>query len=168
MTENTQDAEIKAISSVIEVLSPLEREAQERIIAYVLQRLGLQDLGGPAEIRSTTTEESIPTQRETTATIDIRTLKETKKPNSDVQMAVLVGYYLTELAPVKERKSVITKADLEKYFKQAGYRLPSKLRQTLPNAARGGYFEGLGKGNWRLTPVGYNLAAHGLPQIDKS
>ncbi|HRN51846.1 MAG TPA: hypothetical protein PLC52_11010 [Anaerolineales bacterium] len=164
MTENDQDAEIKAIASLIEILSPLEKEAQERIIAYVLQRLGLQELGSRTEVRSAIPESA---QREVVTT-DIRTLKETKKPNSDVQMAVLVGYYLSELAPVKERKSAITKADLEKYFKQAGYRLPSKLRQTLPNAARGGYFEGLGKGNWRLTPVGYNLAAHGLPQIDKS
>lgn len=165
MAENTQDAEIRAIASLIEVLSPLEREAQERIIAYILQRLGLQDLGSRAEVYPTSTE---PIQKNITTTIDIKALKETKKPNSDVQMAVLVGYYLSELAPIKERKSAITKDDLEKYFKQAGYRLPSKLRQTLPNAARGGYFEGLGSGNWRLTPVGYNLAAHGLPQIDKS
>jgi hypothetical protein len=78
-------------------------------------------------------------------------------------MAALVAYYVTELAPEEERRSVITKEDIEKYFKQAPYRLPQRLAQTLPNAARAGYFDVVDRGQYKLNPVGYNLVAHGLP-----
>jgi hypothetical protein len=78
-------------------------------------------------------------------------------------MAVLVAYYLAELAPIEERKSTINTGDLETYFKQAKYRLPKKLRMTLVNAKNAGYFDFVTKGEYRLNTVGYNLAVHGLP-----
>ena len=79
-------------------------------------------------------------------------------------MAALVAYYLSELAPEAEQKEEITAADLEKYFKQAAFKLPRSMQQTLPNAAAAGYFDGAGSGRYRLNPVGYNLVVHGLPR----
>jgi hypothetical protein len=83
-------------------------------------------------------------------------------------MAALVAYYLSELAPDGERKDEISAADLEKYFKQAAFRLPRSLRMTLPNAAAAGYFDGAGAGRYRLNPVGYNLVVHGLPRSQET
>ena len=83
-------------------------------------------------------------------------------------MAALVAYYLSELAPEGEQKDEINSSDLEKYFKQAGFKLPRSIYQTLPNAAAAGYFDGTGGGKYRLNPVGYNLVVHGLPRGSES
>src|SRR5262245_13234992 len=65
---------------------------------------------------------------------DIRRLKEQKNPGSANEMAALVAYYLAEVVPGTERKPAIEITDIEKYFKQANYKLPSKLKMTLVNA----------------------------------
>jgi hypothetical protein len=76
-------------------------------------------------------------------------------------MAAIVAYYLSEITGTKD---AIGTADIEKYFKQAAFKLPKKIQQTLPNAAAAGYFEAEGNGVYRLNPVGYNLVVHGLPR----
>jgi len=81
-------------------------------------------------------------------------------------MAALVAYYLSEIAPENERKGEINASDLERYFKQARFKLPKAISQALPNAAAAGYFDSTGNGLYRLNPVGYNLVVHGLPRID--
>lgn len=96
--------------------------------------------------------------------MDIRTLKEQKRPSSANEMAALVAYYLAELAPMAERTSEVTKEHMEKYFKQAGFPLPRSIRILLHNAKNAGYFDSAGEGKFRLNPVGYNLVAHNLPR----
>jgi hypothetical protein len=82
-------------------------------------------------------------------------------------MAAVVAYYLSEIAPSHERKDAINASDLQKYFKQAGFKLPKSIPQALPNAAAAGYFDSTGSGLYRLNPVGYNLVVHGLPRGDQ-
>ena len=79
-------------------------------------------------------------------------------------MAALVAYYLSEVAEEPERKESINTSDLEKYFKQAGFRLPKRMPQVLPNAAAAGYLDSAGSGYYKLNPVGYNLVVHALPR----
>jgi hypothetical protein len=43
-------------------------------------------------------------------------------------MAAVVAYYLSEAAPQDERKEAVTTADIAKYFKQANYRVPTRIR----------------------------------------
>ncbi len=78
-------------------------------------------------------------------------------------MACLVAYYLQELAPKNDRKQKISVQDLEKYFKQAPFKLPKRLDQLLVNAKASGYFESAERGEYKLNAVGYNLVVHGLP-----
>jgi len=100
-----------------------------------------------------------------TPQMDIRTFKEQKVPTSASQMACVVAYYLQELAPDKERKDTVNIKDLEKYFKQAKFRLPKTIKQLLPDSRASGYFESAaGKGEYSLNAVGYNLVAHNLPK----
>jgi hypothetical protein len=95
---------------------------------------------------------------------DIRTLADQKNPRSSVEMAILVAYYLAELAPVAERRAEITSADITKYFKQAGYKLPKRAIKTLFDARKSGYMDGGSEtGSYKLNPVGYNLVTHVLP-----
>ena len=48
-----------------------------------------------------------------TPSADIRSFRATKLPQTDVEMACVVAYYLESLAPPDERKQSIGKADLE-------------------------------------------------------
>jgi hypothetical protein len=96
--------------------------------------------------------------------IDIRKLKEQKQPSNAQEMACLVAYYLQEVVNPDERKTEINSADLDKYFKQADFPLPKKMVQVLVDAKASGYLDSTGRGVYKLNPVGYNLAAHGLPR----
>jgi hypothetical protein len=101
---------------------------------------------------------------------DIKELREEKQPSSGIQMAVLVAYYLKALAPNDERQEAITAADVEKYFNQAQYPLPTGkngLIDTLNNARGAGYFESAGRGSFKLNSVGFNLAAYNMPTKSK-
>lgn len=95
---------------------------------------------------------------------DIRSLKESKEPRNDIEMACVVAYYLKNSAPAAERKPEIVAEDIEKYFTQAGYPLPKVPKQVLPNAKAAGYLDSVGRGKYRLNPVGHNLVAHSLPR----
>lgn len=95
--------------------------------------------------------------------VDIRALKTEKSPDSAKQMACIVAYYLQELAPKDERKQTISTQEIEKYFKQANFKLPKKIEQVLVDAKRSGYFESAARGEYKLNAVGYNLVVHGLP-----
>jgi len=96
--------------------------------------------------------------------INIKTLKQEKIPRSTAEMACLVAYYLQELAQQNERKDTVTSKDIEKYFKQANFKLPKVITQVLPNAKDSGYFDSAGRGTYKLNAVGYNLAVHTLPR----
>ena len=97
--------------------------------------------------------------------VDIRTLRNQKQPASALQMACVVAYYLQELAPMEERTKEVSTADLERLFKQAGFKLPSRMQQVLVDAKSAGYFESIDRGKYRLTRVGYNLVTHSLPRV---
>lgn len=160
--------ELKAIETITEVLKPLDNTAQRRVLQYAMQHLGLQveqtkklhptlETDKDTELR----QPILPLQK---GAVDIRQLRDQKQPNSDMEMAAIVAYYLSELAPEEDRKEAIGTADMKKYFKQAGHPLPKGLPFTLPNAKAAGYFESAGYGKYKLNPVGYNLVVHGLPR----
>jgi hypothetical protein len=159
--------ELVAIKAVADALEPLTTASRRHVISYVADALGI---AAP----SVATPEPVPdalqppvlaeTPAPATPATDIRTLKEQKAPKTANEMAALVAYYISELIlPVEDRRAVINKTDIEKYFKQASFRLPSRVAQTLPDAARAGYFDTVDRGQYKLNPVGYNLVAHGLP-----
>jgi len=163
-----------AIDLCIEALEPLDPNARETALHAVCSHLQIaKPIAAPGENRppeipqlAQDSEAEASGQGAVTVDqpiVDIRTLKEQKRPSSTRQMACLVAYYLSEHAPQDERKEAITKADLEKYFKQAQFQLPESFQDVLPNAKKGGYFESAGRGAYKLNAVGYNLIAHNLP-----
>ena len=168
MAESDIEKELKAIQTVADVLKPLDKAAQQRVLQYTMQHLGLQTEQAnqlPAilpENKGTQTEP--PVQHLQRRVVDIRSLHDQKQPNSDMEMAAIIAYYLSQLAPEEERKDVIVTKDITKYFNQAGYPLPTRPQFTLPNAKGAGYFESAGRGKYRLNPVGHNLVAYGLPR----
>jgi hypothetical protein len=171
---NAIDRELAAIQAILAALTGLDTEARKRVVAYVFERLGL---AVPTGQRSTVTPPAAPPAApggptvETPAprVMDIRSLKEQKRPRSAMEMAAVLAYYLGELAPPSERRTEITSQDVSKYFKQASYPLPGRPRKTLFDAKSAGYFDaGSGRGAYKLNPVGYNLVAHSLPATEQA
>ncbi len=160
------DRELEAIGAILSALDGLDGESIQRIFDYVLGRMSVGRRGELIPPPVSVASSGPPMSNEIPQTIrrvSIRDLKDSKKPESSNQMAALVAYYLSEIAGESERKDAISAAEIEKYFKQAGFKLPKSIAQALPNAAAAGYFDGLGRGQYRLNPVGYNLVVHGLP-----
>jgi hypothetical protein len=157
----SKDSELEAIGAIISLLEPLTEDQRGRVLEYVLKRLEMaavspsaaapqQVLGGaPNGVLSVT---------------DIRTLTAEKQPRSSNEMAALVAYYVSEIAPEPERSETVNAQLIRKYFKMAAFPLPSALRNVLPNATSAGYMENVGRGEYRLNPVGYNLVVHRLPR----
>lgn len=161
----------QAIDEVIAALEPLEEAARPTAVRAACEHLGLQEPASQAPITPTSTQPQpsgtpTPTQTATppAASQDIRSLKEVKQPSTALEMACIVAYYLDSLAPPNERASDITKGDLEKYFKQASYRLPKRIEQVLIDAKAAGYLDSVSRGRYKLNPVGHNLVVHNLPR----
>jgi hypothetical protein len=164
---NSADRELAAISSILKALDGLDGESIQRVLDYVFGRLSIS---APRHVKaiSGVTQHPISAEPGPVRRISIRDLKEEKKPESSNQMAALVAYYLSEIADGPERKDAINTADLERYFKQASFKLPKSLPSTLPNATAAGYFDPTGSGLYKLNAVGYNLVAHGLPRANST
>jgi len=167
----------QAIDQVIAALTAFKEADQQTILKAVYTHLNISGpVDGPSlrkpSVEQPAAEESPPppTRRSDSeyAGMDIKTFKELKNPSSARQMACVVAYYLSEIATDDEHKTVVTVADIEKYFKQGRYALPTKLEQLLIDCRAAGYFESSARGEYKLTRVGHNLVAHQLPAKGKS
>lgn len=156
----------QAIDQIISALEGLDQETRNTAVAAACAHLNIkvvpptQSSGGVAPSPA-----EVPTVHHTHTgkKVDIRSLKEEKSPDSAKQMACVVAYYLQELAPDTERKDTVSTQDIEKYFKQANFKLPKGVEQVLVSAKRSGYFETAARGQYKLNAVGYNLVVHGMP-----
>ena len=165
-----------AIDEIITALTGMEEKDQLVAINAVCTYLGLKVMS-PESHRETPAHSfsSFPAvpdaevvQGKKDHPADIRSLKEEKQPSSAREMACIVAYYLENLAPSNERKTSITADDIDKYFKQANYPVPSAKGQLLLDVKLAGYFDSVDRGTYKLNPVGYNLVAHSLPKATGS
>ncbi len=159
------DKELLAIGKIVDALKDMDADSKKRILEYVVKRLNIAWTAGeaPAEFAHEGLKDE--TVAEVSGIKDIRSLKAQKNPRSANEMAALVAFYLSEIAPESERKNFVENSDILRYFKQAGFRLPERPQITLTHAKNAGYLDSAGsRGQYRLNPVGYNLIVHGLPQ----
>ena len=165
----------QAIDQIIGALEPLDENSRQTVLMAVTSHLGLSSTV-QQEVSLSNAENKQPASAAKTESpassipqkpipkVDIRSLKEDKQPDSANQMACLVGYYLQELAPEGEQQDTFSPSDADKYFKQAGYPLPSDIGQVLRDSKKAGYLESVSRGTYKLNAVGYNLVAHRLPK----
>lgn len=160
----------QAIDQIITALEALDEGARSTAITAACAHLNLKVSPG-AQGHAAAAHQATQVEATTVQHVhvhhgkkaDIRSLKEEKNPDTAKQMACIVAYYLQELAPEGERKNTISAPDIEKYFKQANFKLPKLVAQVLVDAKRSGYFETAARGEYKLNAVGYNLVVHGLP-----
>jgi hypothetical protein len=158
----------QAIDQIVEALQSMEPAGRIAALEAACSYLGINSvIKENPEVANTSYPPSLTPVNNTSPSkqIDIRSFKEEKNPTSASQMACVVAFYLQELAPQTERKNSISAADLTKYFKQAGFKLPSAMNQLLLDAKSSGYLDSTSaKGEYSLNAVGYNLVAHNLPK----
>jgi hypothetical protein len=163
----------QAIDQIMTALEPLDVSTRKTALIAVCTQLSVdlpskspavQSLGAlsPATMTAVATTDAGVSQT-VHPQVDIRSLKESKKPATAQQMACIVAYYLKELVPTAERKESINASDLEILFKQARFKLPKRIAQVLPDAKSAGYFDSAGRGEYKLNAVGHNLVVHNLP-----
>lgn len=156
----------QAIDEVVQAIEALNESSRLTAVKAACEHLNIP-LGLPATHAPTPPGQTPPPTPESPLApviIDIRSLKESKIPGNAIEMACVVAYYLENHAPENERRSEILIPDVQKYFKQADFPLPKVPGQVLPDAKAAGYFDRIGKGRYKLNPVGHNLVAHSLPR----
>jgi hypothetical protein len=161
----------QAIDLVEKALASFDGPDQQTILTAVCSHLKITPPAALAPAASRNGHAGIPAPQVAPAApspafdagIDIKTFKNQKQPSSAKQMACVVAYYLAELAPEKDRKQTVTVADLERYFKQAGFP-QAKMEQLLVDGKRSGYFDSEARGEYSLNRVGHNLVAHQMPR----
>lgn len=161
----------QAIDQVTAALAPFEEHEQNTVLTTVcallkIPRQGLESTNAVATVddgkmnsatdRPEANANEYPSAK--VAQVDIKSLRKQKEPASAREMACLVAYYLLET----EGRETINKADIEKYFKQAGFKLPTALEQVLPDSKKSGYFESVSRGEYKLSRVGYNQVVHNM------
>lgn len=189
MSSATKSTIGQAIDQTMSALGTLEKREQQIVVSTICsllditlspQRAGQSaaQIPAPAPVAPPHPANARPQETDKTAGVhrqppqevavaqgmDIRSLKNQKQPANVLQMACIAAFYLQEHAPEDERTREVTSADLERLFKQAGFRLPSRMAQVLPDAKAAGYFESIDRGKYKLTRVGYNLVTHSLPK----
>jgi len=112
------DQEIRAIETIVAAMTSLDAQAQTRVLRYVFNRLGLSPMsvGGSLSLRPTNRVQTYRSLADTYRAVaegtesasqaprDVRSLRGEKQPRSAVEMAALVAYYLSELAPQRNAR----------------------------------------------------------------
>ncbi len=72
------------------------------------------------------------------------------------------AFYLAELAPEDMRSPTIDATKASEVFRHAKRKLPKVMRQALVDASKTGYLDRVAHGEYKLSPVGFNLVEHTL------
>jgi hypothetical protein len=160
-----EDEVVKAISTVMDALNPLDAEARDHVLEFVVKRLGISLTKAPAAPTHSAAPGFTPLPPYPNGDMDIRTFAGLKTPKTLNEKVAVMAFFLAHIAPPGERRDFITSEDVKPYFIQADFELPTgPANMTLTNAKNAGYLNALERGQYRLNPVGHNLVAHKLPK----
>lgn len=166
MSKTTPD-DLEAVRAVVGALEGFDTKAQERILRWAQEKLGLVAPGlassPPAQPPIAALGHSQLPHAPTTGASDIKSFVEKKRPTSDTQFAATIAYYYRFEAPPELRKESIGASDLQEACRQVGR---SRIRypvQTLVNAHGQGLLDRGEPGAYSINTVGENLVAVALP-----
>jgi hypothetical protein len=175
MADEPDDDGVAAITTLMAVLRPLEPQARIDILDFVFKRLGIS-FPAAEQVAQAVPSPLVPPPpaglpltpvAPALSIVDIRGFADGKSPKTVSEKVAVVAYYLAHLAPPAERRDQIGADDIQPYFIQAGFALPtSPGSMTLTNAKNAGYLNALERGQYRLNAVGHNLVAHKLPAAE--
>jgi hypothetical protein len=94
--------------------------------------------------------------------VDARSFFSAKAPSTQSEAIAVAAFYLSELAPDEMRSGTIDYKRAREVFRQARYPLPKRIDQVLVNTQKAGYLTRVKSGEYKLSPVGFNLVEHTL------
>jgi hypothetical protein len=157
--------DLEAVRAVADALDGFDANAQERIIRWAREKIGLSvapSLPPPFSLP--------PSPNVSDAVLaassgkDLKSFVAEKNPKSDIQFAATIAYFHRFEAPLTERKDEIDSKDLQDACRLAGRKRLKLPGQTLRNAVNLGLLDKSGRGTFILNSVGENLVAMTLPQ----
>jgi hypothetical protein len=93
---------------------------------------------------------------------DARTFFAQHSPTNNREATAVGAYYLKNVAPDGSRSATVGKDQMEAVFKEAKWKLPNRIDQTLVDAASAGYLNRVETGRYEISNVGHNLVVHTL------
>lgn len=157
--------DLEAVRQVADALKPFDAKAQERILRWAREKLGLAiEPAAPALAAAAPPPPAGGHAGDPARPKDIKSFVQSKNPQSDNQFAATVAYFYRFEAPEAERKTTVTAEDIQDATRKAGVGRLNKPGQTLLNAHGQGYFDKAERGHYALSTVGENLVAMALPQ----
>lgn len=161
--------DIEAVKAVVEAVKGLAPQDQQRVFRWAAEKLGWANREpSPPPLPPEAPAPAAPDPGNGAGRGDIRAFVAGKAPNSDVQRAVTVAYFLQFLAAGEDRRGAVGVGDLREGCRQAGVPQPKSALQALQNAEKMGYLDRAGRGLFRVNAVGENLVAMALPRRDNA
>lgn len=159
----TQD-DLEAVRTVVDALKPFPAGDQQRILRWAQEKLGLVATAAPSTPLPETPASVAPPSAGS-ATRDIRSFLQEKRPTSAVQLATAVAYYFAFEAPQAVRKAEVSATDLQEAIRLSARPRLHNPSKTLHNASILGYLDkGSARGSFRINTVGENLVAMAMPE----
>jgi hypothetical protein len=171
MTKPAPD-DLEAVRAVVSALEEFDTKAQERILRWAQEKLGLvaparAPLSPVPALAAASSQPRVP-HASAGGTPDIKSFVERKNPTSDTQFAATIAYYFRFEAPPELRKDSITSSDLQEACRQVGRTRIRYPVQTLVNAHGQGLLDRGDRGAYLINTVGENLVAVALPADSSS
>ena len=94
--------------------------------------------------------------------VDALTFFRERSPTNNREATAVAAFYLAEKAPAKDRSPTITKEQLGDVFREARWKLPARLGQTLIDTMAAGYLNRTEAAVYELSNTGHNLVVHTL------
>ena len=153
--------DLEAVRGIVKILEEFEDNEKSRIIRWALEKVGLE---APASSRHGDPAATAAGGAKPPGSFnDIKSFYTAKNPTSDNQFAAVVAYFYAFEANPNESKNSITSADLTDACRKVNRARLGDPVKTLANAHGMGYFDKVGKGEYKLNTVGENLVAMTLP-----
>lgn len=156
----TNGVEIEIVGSASEVASVLAE-----IVGTAPSRPALPskvDSSEPIDLASGSTSKEGQTGDDSPARpIDALTLFKQKQPTNNREATAVAVFYATQVHGVVDSTGVTAEV-LGDIFRQAQWKLPKRLDNTLVDTQKAGYLNRVERGAYELSNTGYNLVVHTL------
>ncbi len=154
------DDDVRAFSSIVAALRPLERANQLRLLQTIARFLGL-DSPTVSNVHGTSNTVSPPGPYSADRTISPKQFLVTKQPKTDVERVACLAYYLAHFKDTPHFKTL----DISKLNTEAAQPKFANAAYSVENATKTGYLVPAIKGNKQLSAAGEHFVTL-LPDRD--
>lgn len=177
-------SEIDAMKAVDDALNKLDEDARGRVLTWAYSKFGKNSNDSASTTHKPNAEQVLASAPKITAKKTSSSKKSksviamdkslnlspagkmsaidfaaNKSPTNAMQKSVVACYYLREVISVE----AITVSGVYTFFKTAGWKVPSDLRNALQKAGSAGWLDTADGENIKITSMGENLIEHDLP-----